>query len=88
MADKVLEELLVSSEVQTARERMEDFDAAEIAAEASPHGDQQLEDLRQALIEMPGAVRMLIEAIDRAGVSAGEPQYDAGDAARITSEGP
>ena len=81
MADKVLEELLVSSEVQTARDRMEDYDAAETAAEANPHGEQELEDLRQALIEMPGAARMLMEAIDRAGASAGEPQYDPGDAA-------
>ncbi len=81
MADKALEELLVSSEVQTARERMEDFDAAETAAEANPQGDQELEALRQALIEMPGAVRMLIEAIDRAGVAVGEPQYDPSDAA-------
>jgi hypothetical protein len=80
MADKALEELLVSSEVQTARDRLEDFDAAETAAEANPHGEQELETLRQALIEMPGAVRMLIEAIDRAGVDAGEPQYDPGDA--------
>jgi hypothetical protein len=80
MADKVLEALLVSSEVQTARDRMEDYDAAEVAAEANPHGDQELADLRQALVEMPGAVRMLLEAIDRAGTDAGEPQYDPGDA--------
>ncbi len=79
MADKVLEELLVSSEVQTARDRMEDYDAAEVAANANPHGEQELGDLRQALIEMPGAVRMLLEAIDRAGANAGEPQYDPGD---------
>lgn len=79
MADKVLEELLVSSEVQTARDRIEDYDAAEMAAEASPDGAQELEDLRQTLVEMPGAVRMLLEAIDRAGASAGEPQYDPGD---------
>ena len=81
MPDNVLEELLVSSEVQTARDRMEDFDAAEVAAEANPHGEQELEGLRQALVEMPGAVRMLLEAIDRAGASAGEPQYDPGDRA-------
>ncbi len=79
MADKALEELLVSSEVQTARDRMEDYDAAEIAAGANSRGDQELENLRQALVEMPGAVRMLIEAIDRAGVTAGEPQHDPGD---------
>jgi len=79
VADKVLEELLVSSEVQTARDRIEDYDAAEMAAEANPDGEQELEDLRQALVEMPGAVRMLLEAIDRAGASAGEPQYDPGD---------
>jgi len=79
MASNVLEELLVCSEVQTARDRLEDFDAAEAAAEANPHGQQELDDLRQALVEMPGAVRMLLEAIDRAGGSAGEPQYDPGD---------
>jgi len=79
VADKELEELLVSSEVQTARDRIEDYDAAETAAEANPDGEQELEDLRQALVEMPGAVRMLLEAIDRAGASAGEPQYDPGD---------
>lgn len=79
MADKALEELLVSSEVQTARTRMEDYDAAEIAAEANPGGEQELRNLRQALAEMPGAVRMLIEALDRAGAAAGEPQYDPGD---------
>jgi hypothetical protein len=79
MADKALEELLVSSEVQTARIRMEDYDAAETAAEANPQGDQELSSLREALTEMPGAVRMLIEALDRAGAAAGEPQYDPGD---------
>jgi hypothetical protein len=79
MTSKVLEELLVSSEVQTARDRMEDYQAAEAAAEANPHGDQELEDLRQALVEMPGAVQMLLEAIDRAGIGADEPQYDPGD---------
>jgi hypothetical protein len=81
MTDNVLEDLLVSSEVQTARDRMEDYQAAESAAESNPQGEQELEDLRQALVEMPGAVRMLLEAIDRAGVSAGEPQYDPGDSA-------
>jgi len=77
MSDKVLEELLVSSEVQTARDRLEDYAAAETAANQNPDGEQELADLRDALIEMPGAVRMLLEAIDRAGTSAGEPQYDA-----------
>jgi hypothetical protein len=76
MADKVLEELLVSSEVQTARDRMEDYAAAESAANQNPDGEQELEELRDALIEMPGAVRMLIAAIDRAGASVGQPQYD------------
>jgi hypothetical protein len=85
MADKALEELLVSSEVQTARDRIEDYDAAENAAQANPRGDQELEDLRQALVEMPGAARMLIEAIDRAGVAAGEPQYDPGHIAAGTA---
>ena len=81
MTHNVLEELLVSSEVQTARDRMEDFEAAESAADANPQGEQELDDLRHALIEMPGAVRMLLQAIDRAGASAGEPQYDPGDRA-------
>lgn len=79
MASKALDELLVSSEVQTARIRLEDYDAAEAAAEANPAGDQELGDLREALAEMPGAVRMLIEALDRAGAAVGEPQYDPGD---------
>jgi ubiquinone biosynthesis protein COQ9 len=79
MTDNALEELLVSTEVQTARDRMEDYQAADAAAQTNPHGEQELEDLRQALLEMPGAVRMLIEAIDRAAISAGEPQYDPGD---------
>lgn len=87
MAEKALEELLVSSEVQTARDRLEDYNAAELAAEANSRGDQELEDLREALVEMPGAVRMLIEAIDRAGIAAGEPQYDPGDAAGIARSG-
>lgn len=81
MAGDVLEELLVSSEVQTARDRIEDYDAAETAVAANPSGEQELDDLRRALGEMPGAVRMLLEAIDRAGASAGEPQYDPGDRA-------
>lgn len=87
MADKALEELLVSSEVQTARTRMEDYDAAEIAAEANPDGDQELRNLRQALAEMPGAVRMLIEALNRAGAAVGEPQYDPGDSAGTVGSG-
>jgi hypothetical protein len=81
MADKALEELLVSSEVQTARDRMEDYDAAEAAVESNPQGEQELADLREVLVDMPGAVRMLLEAIDRAGASAGEPQYDPSDTA-------
>jgi len=81
MPSKELEELLVSSEVQTARDRLEDYDAAETAADASPRGEPELEDLREALVEMPGAVRMLLEAIDRAAATAGEPQYDPGDRA-------
>jgi hypothetical protein len=81
MPSKELEELLVSSEVQTARDRLEDYDAAETAADTNPRGEQELDDLRQALVDMPGAVRMLLEAIDRAGASAGEPQYDPGDQA-------
>jgi hypothetical protein len=86
MAGDVLEELLVSSEVQTARDRMEDYDSAETAAESNPHGQQELDDLRQALVEMPGAVRMLLEAIDRAAANAGEPQYDPGDQAAFRRE--
>jgi hypothetical protein len=81
MTDNVLEELLVSSEVQTARDRLEDYQAAEAAAEANPQGEQELADLRQSLLDMPGAVQMLLEAIDRAGAQAGEPQYDPGDSA-------
>jgi hypothetical protein len=79
MAHNVLEELLVSSEVQTARVRLEDYDAAEAAVRTNPHGEQELDDLRQALSDMPTATRMLLEAIDRAGAGAGEPQYDPGD---------
>ncbi len=76
MAEKVLDELLVSSEVETARDRLDDYETAETAANQNPDGEQELADLRDALIEMPAAVRMLLEAIDRAGASAGEPQYD------------
>ena len=83
MPSKELEALLVSSEVQTARDRLEDYDTAETAADANPRGEQELEDLRQALIDMPGAVRMLLEAIDRAADTAGEPQYDPGDHAGL-----
>jgi hypothetical protein len=79
MVGNVLEELFICSEVQTARDRMEDYDAAEAAADVNPHGQQELDDLRNALVEMPGAVRMLLEAIDRAATSAGQPQYDPGD---------
>jgi len=79
MPDSVLEELLVSSEVQTARDRLEDYESAESAANANPDGSQELADLRDALVEMPGAVKMLLVAIDRAGDSAGEPQLDLGD---------
>ncbi len=78
MTDKALEELLVSSEVQTARDRLEDYDTAEAAAESNPDGEQELTDLRAAMVDMPGAVRMLLLAVDRAGESIGEPQYDAG----------
>jgi hypothetical protein len=81
MSVNALEELLVSSEVQTARDRLEDYDTAESAAEANPRGEQELENLRQTLIDMPGAVRMLLEALDRAGATAGLPQYDPGDRA-------
>jgi hypothetical protein len=86
MASDALEELLVSSEVQTARDRIEDYDGAESAVAANPHGEQELDDLRQALGEMPGAVRMLLEAIDRAADSVGEPQYDPGDRAVFRRE--
>ena len=41
MADKVLEELLVSSEVQTARDRLDDYEAADAAAERYPEGEQE-----------------------------------------------
>ncbi len=67
MADNVLEELLVSSEVQTARDRLEDYEMAEAAAANNPDGEQELADLRAAMVDMPGAVRMLLTAIDRAG---------------------
>lgn len=86
MAGDPLEELLVSSEVQTARDRMEDYDTAEAAADANPRGQQELADLREAIEDMPGAVRMLLEAIDRAAASAGEPQYDPGDQAAFRRE--
>jgi hypothetical protein len=76
MPDPVLEELLVSTEVQTARVRLEDYDNAETAANQNPQGQQELTTLRDALVEMPGAVRMLLAAIDRAGQDSGEPQYD------------
>ena len=79
MADKVLEELLVSSEVQTARDRLEVYEAADAAAE-NYEGEQELADLRAAMVDMPDAVRMLLIAIDRAGQSIGEPQYDDGSA--------
>jgi hypothetical protein len=83
MADTVLEELLVSTEVQTARDRLEDYDDAEQAANQNPSGEQELASLRDALVEMPGAVRMLLAAIDRAGEDSGEPQHDPGDAQQI-----
>jgi hypothetical protein len=86
MARNVLEELLVSAEVQTARDRMEDYRDAELAADANPQGNQELADLRAALIELPNTLRMLLKAIDRAGDQAGEPQYDAGDRADFRSE--
>jgi hypothetical protein len=76
MPDPVLEELLVSTEVQTARDRLEDYDTAEVAANQHPEGQQELANLRDTLVEMPGAVRMLLVAIDRAGQDSGEPQYD------------
>jgi hypothetical protein len=76
MAHNVLEELLVSSEVQTARGRLADYEAAETAAAAHPEGEEELADLRGAMVDMPGAVRMLLVAIDRAGEGVGEPQYD------------
>jgi hypothetical protein len=77
MADNVLEELLVSSEVQTARDRLETYESAETAANQNPQGEEELANLRDALVDMPGAVKMLLEAIDRAGSESGEPQYDA-----------
>jgi hypothetical protein len=76
MAHNVLEELLVSSEVQTARDRLEDYEAAEAAVANDPEGEQELSALRDVLVDMPGAVRMLLTAIDRAGEKTGEPQYD------------
>lgn len=88
MADTVLEELLVSTEVQTARDRLEDYDDAEQAANHNPSGEQELASLRDALVEMPGAVRMLLAAIDRAGEDSGEPQHDPGDAQQIQQTQP
>jgi hypothetical protein len=82
MADSVLEELLVSSEVQTARDRLEDYDAAEAAASSHPGGEEELAALRETMVDMPGAVRMLLAAIDRAGEGIGEPQYDPESSAR------
>jgi len=76
MAHNVLEELLISSEVQTARDRLEDYEAAEAAVANNPEGEEELSVLRDAMVDMPGAVRMLLAAIDRAGESTGEPQYD------------
>jgi hypothetical protein len=76
MAHNLIEELLVSSEVQTARDRLEDYEAAEAAAASNPDGEEELSALRGAMVDMPGAVKMLLEAIDRAGEGAGEPQYD------------
>jgi hypothetical protein len=75
MADTVLKELLVCSEVQTARDRLGQFLTAEAAADRNPHGERELASLRDALVEMPGTVRMLLAAIDRAGERAGEPQF-------------
>lgn len=76
MADKALEELLVSSEVQTARDRLEDYEAAEAAAENNPDVERELSNLRAGMADMPGAAQVLLIAIDRAGASTGEPQYD------------
>jgi hypothetical protein len=70
--DKSLRELLVSSEVQTARQRLEDYDVAEAAVFEKPEGQAELSQLREALGEMPGGVRMLLDAIERAAVKAGE----------------
>jgi hypothetical protein len=85
MAHNVLEELLVSSEVQTARDRLEDYEAAEAATANNPEGEEELSELRAAMVDMPGAVRMLLAAIDRAGESAGEPQYDGRSSAGFAS---
>jgi hypothetical protein len=59
MADPALEELLTSTEVQTARIRLQDYDEAEAAANRNPDGVQELAALRDALVEMPNAVRTL-----------------------------
>jgi hypothetical protein len=83
MAHNVLEELLVSSEVQTARDRLEDYEAAEAAVANNPEGEEELIALREVMVDMPGAVRMLLEAIDRAGERTGEPQYDDISSARF-----
>jgi hypothetical protein len=88
MADTVLEELLVSTEVQAARDRLEYYDSAEQAANHNPSGEQELASLRDALVEMPGAVRMLLLAIDRAGENSGEPQHDPGDAQQMQQAQP
>jgi hypothetical protein len=76
MADLVIEELVVSAEVLTARERLVDYEAAEAAADRNPQGQQELADLRDALVEMPAAVRMLLTAIDRACDQADASQLD------------
>jgi hypothetical protein len=76
MADPALKSLLTSTEVQTARDRLQTYDSAEAVANMNPDGVQELAALRDALVEMPRAVRMLIEVIDRAAETAGEPQYD------------
>lgn len=78
MTRKALEELLVSSEVQTARDRLEDYEAAEAAASANPEGAEELAALRAAMVDMPAAVRMLLTAVDRAAERIGQPQYDSG----------
>lgn len=82
MTHDALEELLVSSEVQTARDRLEDYEAAEAAAAGNPGGADELTALREAMVDMPGAVRMLLVAVDRAAASIGEPQYDDNQPAR------
>lgn len=88
MANDALQELLVSSEVQTARGRLEDFQLAEAAVESNPDGEQELADLRQAMVDMPGAVQMLLEALDRAAERIGQPQYDPGARADLAPPQP